>query len=68
MARRLSRWLVTEPRPAAPRSSLWDAAAPLLQGLDPHRLQLVEQAIRQLDLLQAEQVLLTAPVLDLQFK
>ncbi len=52
--------------PATP--SLWDAASPLLHGLDPERVQLVRQAIRQLDMVQSGQLLLTAPVLDVRLK
>lgn len=51
-----------------PRASLWEAAAPLLSGLDPDHVRLVRQAVQQLDLLQAEQLLLTAPVLELRLK
>ncbi|MFV0445607.1 MAG: signal peptide peptidase SppA [Planctomycetaceae bacterium] len=54
--------------PGGDGSSLWDAAAPLLQGLDPERVRLVQQALDQLDLLQSEQVLMTAPVLELRMK
>jgi protease-4 len=49
-------------------SSLWDAAAPLMQGLDPDRVRVVRQAIGQLDLLKAEQLILTAPILDVRLK
>ena len=54
--------------PAAEQSSLWDAAAPLLNGLDPYRVQVIQKAVQQLEVLKAEQVLLTAPVLDLRLK
>lgn len=54
--------------PTVPPASLWDAAAPLLQGFDPQRTRLVQQALQQLDLMQAEQLLLSAPVLDVRLK
>jgi protease-4 len=48
--------------------SLWQAASPLLQGLDPERVRVVRQAVEQLDLLKADQLLMTSPILDLRVK
>lgn len=54
--------------PAAPasQSSLWDAALPLLKGADPHRLRLLQQAFQQLDMIRAEGVILSMPVMDVR--
>jgi protease-4 len=54
--------------PAATSPSLWDSAAPLLQGLDPDRVRLVRQALQQLDQCRTEQVLMSAPVIDVRLK
>lgn len=43
--------------------SLWDAALPLLSGVDPQRVRLVQQALGQLDMLHKEQVILSMPVI-----
>ena len=45
-------------------SQLLEAATPALTAIDPQRLQLLQQALRQLDILQKEGVMLTMPVLD----
>ena len=44
-------------------SPLWQAVLPLLQGLDPHRVQAVRQAIEHLEITSAEKVSLTMPIL-----
>jgi len=43
---------------------LLDAVGPALQAADPERLLLLKQALRQLDILQSEGVMLTMPVMD----
>lgn len=43
--------------------SLWKAALPLMQGLDPHRVAAVRQAILQLDIVSREQISLSTPIL-----
>jgi protease IV len=45
-------------------SQLLSAALPALNAVDPQRLQLLQLALRQLDILQKEGVMLTMPVLD----
>ncbi len=49
-------------RPAAGETpSLVDLAMPMLRGLDPHRVAAVKDALRHLELLQSERVLLMMP-------
>ncbi|MCA9074644.1 MAG: signal peptide peptidase SppA [Planctomycetaceae bacterium] len=43
---------------------LWDAAGPLLKAADPERLALLKQALRQLDIIHHEGIMLTMPVMD----
>ncbi|MEZ6056036.1 MAG: signal peptide peptidase SppA [Planctomycetaceae bacterium] len=50
----------------APRTSpLWEAALPMLQGLDPERLKIVQQGFQQIELLQKEGVVLTMPLMHI---
>ncbi|MCA9080647.1 MAG: signal peptide peptidase SppA [Planctomycetaceae bacterium] len=49
-----------------PRLSLWSAVVPHLDGLDPFHMEMVRDAVRQLDLLREEQVLMTLPVFRIQ--
>lgn len=53
---------------AAPRLSglLLETAAPALKAADPRRVRLLQQAARQLDLLQRERLLLTMPLIDVR--
>ena len=44
-------------------SPLWQTVLPMLQGLDPHRIQAVRQAIEQLEITSAEKASLTMPIL-----
>lgn len=44
-------------------SPLWNAVLPMLQGLDPQRVQAVRQAIEQLEITSAEKASLTMPIL-----
>jgi protease-4 len=53
------------PQPGISRTLL-DAALPLLEGLDPRRVQMIRQALGQLDIIQQERVMLTMPVLDIR--
>jgi protease IV len=46
-------------------TELLNAAGPALQTIDPQRMHLLQQALRQLDILQKEGVMLTMPVLDI---
>lgn len=48
------------------RSGLVDAALPMLRQLDPRRAQLVIDALRQVELLQHERVMLTMPMIELR--
>ncbi|WP_437185434.1 signal peptide peptidase SppA [Planctomicrobium sp. SH668] len=41
---------------------LWNALSPSLEGLDPIRVRMVKDALLQLDSLQQERVILTAPI------
>ena len=43
--------------------SLWKAALPLMQGLDPNRVAAVRQAILQLDIVNRERISLSTPIL-----
>ncbi|MCA9027287.1 MAG: signal peptide peptidase SppA [Planctomycetaceae bacterium] len=43
---------------------LLEAATPLLKSADPERLMLLKQALRQLDIIHKEGVMLTMPVMD----
>ncbi len=43
---------------------LLDAAGPLLRAADPERLALLKQALRQLDIIHNEGIMLTMPVMD----
>jgi len=45
------------------KSSLWETALPMLQGLDPHRVNAVRLALEQLEIVRREQVSLTMPIL-----
>jgi protease-4 len=47
-------------------TSLLEQAAPLLQGADPRRVRLLQQAARQLDIVQTERLMLTMPLIDLR--
>ena len=47
-------------------SSLWNTVLPLLQGLDPQRVDMVRKAIQQLEITNAERVSLTMPVLSVR--
>jgi protease-4 len=49
------------PPTAGETPSLVDLAMPLLRGLDPHRVEAVKDALRHLQLLQSERVLLMMP-------
>ena len=44
-------------------SPLWQTVLPMLQGLDPHRIQAVRQAIEHLEITSAEKASLTMPIL-----
>jgi protease-4 len=46
--------------------SLLDTLAPALEAADPERLALLKQALRQLDILQSEGVMLTMPIYDVR--
>ncbi len=48
-------------------SSLWKAALPLLQGVDPQRMSVIQQAFEQLELLKQERVIMAMPPLHLGF-
>ncbi len=48
------------------RSSLWDAALPLLKGMDPHRLEVLRRVFQQVDMIQQERAILAMPVLDVR--
>ncbi|MBC8109350.1 MAG: signal peptide peptidase SppA, partial [Anaerolineae bacterium] len=53
----------------APASaSIVDLAMPLLQNLDPHRVQKIRAALRSLDMMQKEGVILTTPELMMMSK
>jgi protease IV len=43
-------------------AGLWSSIEPMLQGLDPHRVAMIREAIGQLDFLNEEKVMLTIPV------
>ncbi|MEZ6065914.1 MAG: S49 family peptidase [Planctomycetaceae bacterium] len=45
-------------------TSLWDAALPMLKGIDPQRLRLLRAAFQQLELIEQEQVIMAAPVFE----
>lgn len=47
-------------------AGLWSTLEPMLQGLDPHRVQMIREAIGQLDFLSEEKVMLTSPVLRIR--
>jgi protease-4 len=47
--------------------SLWDAAMPLLKGLDPERVQLLHSAFDQLEMIEREQVIMALPVMNTGF-
>lgn len=47
-------------------AGLWSAVLPLLQAVEPERVRMVQQALKQLDFLQQERVMLTAPVLRIR--
>ncbi len=47
-------------------SRLLDAALPALQAADPARVELLQRALRQLDILHHERVMLTMPVIEIQ--
>jgi protease-4 len=49
-------------RAATPPTSLLKLAAPYLAGLDPHRVKQIEAALRQLQLMQSEGVIVVMPV------
>jgi len=44
--------------------SLWEAVAPMLSGLDPDRVRLVQRGFLQLEMIRQEQVLMSMPLLD----
>lgn len=47
-------------------SPLWQTVLPLLQGLDPQRVDMVRQSIQQLEITNAERVSLTMPILSVR--
>ncbi len=49
-----------------PRLSMWGAILPHLDGLDPFHVDMMRDAVRQLDQLRAGQVLMTLPVFRIQ--
>ena len=49
-----------------PRLGLWNAMSPHLEGLDPVRMQMVHQALQQLEQLRTEQLLMALPVMQMQ--
>lgn len=46
------------------KSPLWQSVIPLLEGLDPERVRLVQQAIQQLEIANTEKVSLSMPILQ----
>jgi protease IV len=43
--------------------SIWETVLPMLNGLDPHRVKAVRQAFQQLEIIQAERLSLSMPIL-----
>jgi protease IV len=46
-----------------PAGSIWETVLPMLNGLDPHRVKAVRQALKQLEIIQAERLSLSMPIL-----
>ena len=44
-------------------AGIWSSLAPTLEGIDPHRVRMLQQALLQLDFLAEENVMLTAPIM-----
>lgn len=55
--------LILRPRMSS-TNPLWEAALPMLKGLDPERLKLVQRGFQQIELVQREGVVLTMPLMN----